>query len=106
MRDAAVQEHKQELQNLRQRFVDEMERSVQDKSTAIEDIEQSYSEALRAARIAALKAAAPKYREAYANARARRQQAELAAFYATEDDGDEAQEMADTMEFDDQGEGE
>lgn len=68
--------------------------------------EELTPEALRAARIAALKAAAPKYREAYANARARRQQAELAAFYATEDDGDEAQEMADTMEFDDQGEGE
>jgi hypothetical protein len=46
---AAVQEHKQELQHLRQRFVDEMERSVQDKSVAIDDIEKSYSEALRAA---------------------------------------------------------
>lgn len=45
--------------------------------------EELTPEALRAARIAA-----------------------LAAFYATEDDGDEAQEMADTMEFDDQGEGE
>jgi hypothetical protein len=46
---AAVQEHKQELQHLRQRFVDEMERSVQDKSVAIEDIEKSYADALRAA---------------------------------------------------------
>lgn len=44
-----VQAHQTELQDLRQRFVEEMERSSQDKSVAIEDIEQSYSEALRAA---------------------------------------------------------
>lgn len=59
---------------------------------------EARDEALRAARLAAMKAAAPKYREAYAKARARRQQAELAAFF-TDDDTDEAQEMADVMEF-------
>ena len=60
--------------------------------------------ALRDARLAAMKAAAPKYRDAYARARARRQQAELAAFF-TDDDTDPTteQEMAEVMEFDDQG---
>jgi len=41
--------HEKELQEIRERFVEEVERSTKDKSIAIEDIEQSYSEALRAA---------------------------------------------------------
>ena len=44
-----VRAHQTELQELRQRFVAEMERSEQEKTAAISDIEQSYSEALRAA---------------------------------------------------------
>lgn len=65
---------------------------------------EARDEALRAARLAAMKAAKGLHRAAFEKARARRQQAELAAFYATEnDDTDEAQEMADVMDFDDQG---
>ncbi len=63
--------------------------------------EELTPEALRAARIAALKAAAPKYREAYANARARRQQAELAAFF--DDGADESHELGAVVEFEDLG---
>lgn len=48
-----------------------------------------------------MKAAKGKHREAFEKARARRRLAERAAFF--EDDDTEAQEMADTMEFDDQG---
>lgn len=46
---ANTKTHQEELQKLRQRFVEEMEHSAQDKSLAIEDIEKSYSEALREA---------------------------------------------------------
>lgn len=62
---------------------------------------EARDDALRAARLAAMKAAKGKHREAFEKARARRRLAERAAFF--EDDDTEAQEMADTMEFDDQG---
>jgi hypothetical protein len=63
---------------------------------------EARDEALRAARFAAMKAAKGLHRAAFEKARARRRLAERAAFF-TDDDTDEAQEMADVMEFDDQG---
>jgi len=45
----SVQTHQDELKELRERFIKEMEHSENDKTSAIRDIEESYSEALRAA---------------------------------------------------------
>ena len=62
---------------------------------------EARDEAIRAARLAAMKAAAPKYREAFKKARARRQQAELAAFF--DDGADESHELGAVVEFEDLG---